>query len=147
MLAGAHRGFGLSQFFLVAWPVVVVWRIALGVRGRRKVERRERLAAEWPSVAGKVRSGWVKKAEMGWRLTLNYDAFESGHGIELWQHDFASKGEAEHATRVLTGKACRVHYNPESEGEITLLWSEVQTLLAAEPYVPQCRWSGWGIGG
>ena len=71
-----------------------------------------------------------------WRLTLSYDAFESGQGIELWWHNFLTKDEAEYARRALTGRDCLVHFNPERDGDTTLLWSEVKALLAEDPYVP-----------
>jgi hypothetical protein len=89
-----------------------------------------------------------------WRLTLTYSYDEGGYGIELWEHDFATIAEAEHAKRVLNNRPCIVHYNPECVGVTTLLWSEVKAELEREPYVPKpvqlVRWGRagyrWGTG-
>jgi hypothetical protein len=67
--------------------------------------------------------------------TYSYD--EGGYGIELWEHDFATIAEAEHAKRVLNNRPCIVHYSPECVGVTTLLWSEVKAELEREPYVPK----------
>lgn len=129
-----HGYFGLLW---VAWTVFLVWRLGRGFQTRRKDAERERIAAEWPATPGQVRGGSVRLADGRWRLELTYDAFESGQGIELWHHGFPTKLEAEHAKDALSGRACLVHYNPEREQDTTLLWSEVKSQLAEDPFVPQ----------
>jgi hypothetical protein len=80
-----------------------------------------------------VRGGWVKLR----RLTLLYNYSEGGYGNETWSRDFASNLEAQHAKQAMQDRECAVHYNPEREGETTLLWSEVKAILDRDPYVPR----------
>ncbi len=98
--------------------------------------RFEEEAVAWPAVDGRVHGGSVVAVPYaGFRLKLTYDAFGTGHGVGLWGRSFKSRGEAEHARDVLTGQACRVHWNPADERDTTLVWSDVQTLLSRQPYV------------
>jgi hypothetical protein len=131
-----RHGFVMTDVMLIAWTGFLLARVVPGMLRLRKAARREALAAGWPAVAGTVRGATATMADGRWRLTLSYDAFESGHGIELWGHNFLSKDEAEHARRALIGRECMVHCNPERDGDTTLLWSEVKGLLADDPYVP-----------
>jgi hypothetical protein len=131
-----RHGFGMTDVMLIAWTGFLVARLLPGILALRKATRRELLADGWPTVPGKIRGGTVTMADGRWRLTLSYDAFDSGQGIDLWWHNFASKDQAEHARRALIGRGCAVHYNPERDGDTTLLWSEVKALLAEVPYVP-----------
>jgi hypothetical protein len=132
-----RHGFVTTDVMLIAWTGFLLARVVPGILKLRKAARREDLAAGWPAVAGTIRGGTVTLADSRWRLTLSYDAFESGHGIELWWHNFLSKDEAEHARRALIGRECLVHCNPDRDNDMTLLWSEVKALLAEDPYVPQ----------
>ncbi len=128
---------GFFGLFWLVWTLILVLRLGRGFQARRKDADRERRAAQWPTAKGRVRGGSVRLLSPRWRLELTYDAFESGHGIELWHHDFLTRLEAEHAEEALTGRACIVHYNPERGDDTTLVWTEVKELLADDPYVPR----------
>jgi hypothetical protein len=131
-----RHGFVINDVMLVAWTLFLLWRLVPGILKRRKAARREALATGWPALPGKVLGGTVAIADGRWELTLTYDSFEGNHGIELYRHNFLSKDEAEHAQRTLINQNCLVHSNPERPGDTTLLWTEVKTLLAEDPYVP-----------
>jgi hypothetical protein len=132
-----RHGFGMTGVMLIVWTGILLARVVPAILRQRKAARREALAVGWPAVRGKVRGGSVTMADGRWRLTLSYDAFENGHGIELWSHDFRSKDEAEYTRRALIDRDCVVHCNSEFADDTTLLWSEVTALLADDPYVPQ----------
>ncbi len=149
-----RHGFGMTGMLQLWWVVILVARFVPDEFARWKAARRERLAVDWPVMPGRVRDGSTKLILGRRRLTLTYSYDEGGYGIELWEHDFATIGEAEHAKRVLNNRPCIVHYNPERVGVTTLLWSEVKAELEREPYVPKpvqlVRWGRvgyrWGIG-
>ena len=129
---------GLSLWNVVPLLPVVLMSVQYLVARHSdwKTGRLERRAAEWPAVQGGVRGGSVALVPYaGFRLTLTYEAFASGHGIDLWRKTFRSRQEADHARDVLAGKSCSVHVNPEHDRQMTLLWSEVRGLLAQSPFV------------
>jgi len=147
----------MRQLFWIpqlAWVVILIARLVPDGIRRWKAARLERRAAGWPTMPGRVCDASTKRMLGRWGLRLTYSSVERGYGIDLWEHDFATLGEAEHARRLLNGGACVVHYDPERVDVTTLLWSEVKAELEREPYVPKAvqlvRWSQvgyrWGIG-
>jgi hypothetical protein len=129
-----RHGLGMSDLVLIFWTWYVVVRMAQWLWSRRKIARRERLAADWPVGSGKVSSGWVLPYAS--QLTVTYKMALPAYHIDTWKHDFSSKGEAEHAKNLLTGWECPVRYNPACEDQTTLMWADVQARLASVPYVP-----------
>src|SRR5580698_7397099 len=104
-----RHGFVWNDVVLIGWTVFLLLRVVPGMLALRKAARREVLAAGWAAVPGTIRGGTVTMADGRWRLTLSYDAIESGREIELWWHNFLTKDQAEHARRALTGRDCMVH--------------------------------------
>jgi hypothetical protein len=97
----------------------------------------ERLAVDWPVIAGRVSSAWMEPYST--RLTVTYKSAVRGYIIDSWKHDFASQSEAQHAKQALTGWECPVRYNPACEEQTTLMWADVQARLAGVPYVPEIK--------
>jgi hypothetical protein len=123
--------------YVSLWITFVVVRLAMFMWSRWKAARMERLAADWPVMAGKVCGASVRPYSS--RLTVTYKSAVRGYVIDSWKHDFTRRAEAEHAKAALTGWECPVRYNPACEDQTTLMWADVRARLASVPYVPEIK--------
>jgi hypothetical protein len=132
--------FGLSDLYLVLFAWFLVLRLTQFLWSRWKTAKRERQAETWPVLAGKVSSvnaGLWPPTPV--RLVVTYKSTAGEYLIDSWTRDFASKSEAVHAKRALTGWECPVRYNPAYPEQTTLLWTDVKARLASVPYVLEIK--------
>ena len=132
-----RHGFGVVDLGLALSSWLLIVRLTQWLWLRRKTAGIERLAADWPVVPGTVSGVSVGgTAFTPARVAVTYKSVLRGYVIDSWKHDFSSRGEAEHAKKLLMGWECPVRYNPVREEETTLMWADVKARLASEPYVP-----------